>query len=234
MLQREIEGINLDARHVDLQKVPGKNLGEQTLRSGVRGTLTKREPLDQTVSEFDQTYDRGVDESVTMEKTMNSMQKRFVGRQPADDVVADFGSFLEKRKEKHQLQRDTQMSYIDNLVGDLNREMHSIEAALKVKRKRTRLEDRQKETPSAPPETPQYKATVDLKENALKEGLSDFISNDGTSVADNTVDASQLDADDTVLKKRSSNERPSQRKSVNIFTKERKSHNGSQRDSEFS
>jgi len=48
------------------------------------------------------------------------------GLNPGEDVMADFGGFLDKRKKDRGMARNTMMSQIDGLVSNLNSDIFTM------------------------------------------------------------------------------------------------------------
>ena len=71
-------------------------------------TIAKKQPVDQRKSIEDESiYDESVDISCSV-------------LAPGQDIMADFGGFLDMRKRDRNMQRNTMMSQIDGLVNNLN------------------------------------------------------------------------------------------------------------------
>ena len=82
---------------------------------------------------------------------------------PGQDIMEDFGGFLEKRKKDKHMERNTMMSQIDGLVSNLNADLTSMMTTQqKEKLAQQKLAEKQKAAEN-------FKAQADAKENMLQE-----------------------------------------------------------------
>ena len=135
-----------------------------------------------------------------------------MGLQPGEDVMADFGGFLEKRKKDKNMERNTMMSHIDGLVNNLDNDIAKMMTAKETNRRQKEVLEKKRKQKLE--QEMRLREEAERKENLLKENLTEFYDEDDESVVD-----------DSILQKRPSNTRSSVRKS-NIFLKERPSNGG--------
>lgn len=64
-----------------------------------------------------------------------SLDMSAMGLQPGEDVMADFGGFLEKRKKDKNMERNTMMSHIDGLVNNLDDDIAKMMMAKETNRR---------------------------------------------------------------------------------------------------
>jgi len=129
------------------------------------------------------------------------------------DVMDDYTGFLERRKLERGMQRNTEISQLDGMISSLK---HDVERVLDSARRDQHKRKEGKED---------LKAVADQKENLLT--MEDFTDIGDTMIQDTSL-MPGYNADETVLKKRSSNERQTQQRlsQRNIFNRERKSNLG--------
>lgn len=114
----------------------------------------------------------------------SSIDVSMMGLKPGEDVMADFGGFLEKRKKDRGMERNTMMSQIDGLVSNLDSDINQMlmtkestrrkmnkESMLRQQREMEQLEKRKLRAEKEA----MLRLEAEKKENMLKEDLTQFV-----------------------------------------------------------